>query len=117
MIEFILAELIPRLLLQMSFLRCHKFVSDRNLLDAEKVLESLTAEIRGVSDPIVASYLRMYLVRTAHQGAVFDHFAIRRLSLLHDLLSVFFSTSPQLASKIGRTNYKVSIAILFLNNK
>ena len=108
MIEFTLAELVPRLLLQMCFLRCHKFVSDRNLLDAEKVLESLTAEIRGVSNPIVASYLRMYLVRTAHQGSRFTHSEIMRLSLPHNFLSVFFSTSPQLASKIGRTNYKVS---------
>ena len=43
----------------MSFLRCHKFVNDRSLLDAEDAMGSLTAEIRGVSDPIVASYLRI----------------------------------------------------------
>ena len=41
------SELVPRLLLQMSFLRCHKFVRDRSLLDANEVTESLTAEIRG----------------------------------------------------------------------
>ena len=72
----------------MSFLRCHKFVNDSSQLEVVAALESLTAEVRGVSDPIVASYLRMYLVRTAHQ-----------------VLSS--STSPQMASNIGRSNYKV----------
>ena len=74
----IFTELLPRIYLETCFLKCYRFIipegSNGNDNDSgnRSVIEAvsrLSNAIRGVSDPIVASYARAFLVRMAHQGS------------------------------------------------
>ncbi len=61
-------ELVPRLLLEMAFLKSYRFLPppDKTVLAA---LERLTKAIRGIADPLVATYVRAYLVYVVIGGA------------------------------------------------
>lgn len=53
-------ELLPRLYIEISLMRSYEFLSRSFLEDA---LQRVTLMIRGIADPLVAIYLRSYLVR------------------------------------------------------
>ena len=58
-------ELVPRIYLELAFLKCTRFSIDA---DPTSSLERLTEQIRGIADPLVAAYARAYLVKIAQQG-------------------------------------------------
>lgn len=55
-------ELLPRLYMEMTLLKCYVFISKEEIKPA---LARLTAMIRGIGNPLVAVYLRFYLCKVA----------------------------------------------------
>lgn len=53
-------ELLPRIYVEIALIRSYEFLSRGFLEDA---LQRLTLMIRGIADPLVATYLRAYLIR------------------------------------------------------
>lgn len=52
-------ELLPRFYLETCLLKCYQFLDQHNY---PEILDRLTATVRGIADPLVASYARCYLV-------------------------------------------------------
>jgi len=52
-------ELLPRIYIEITLLKCYKFLTDTDL---PSIMSRLASIIRGIGDPIVASYLRCYLI-------------------------------------------------------
>lgn len=55
-------ELLPRLYMEMTLLKCYVFISKDQIKPA---IVRLTAMIRGIGNPLVATYLRLYLCKVA----------------------------------------------------
>ncbi|XP_052757569.1 VPS35 endosomal protein-sorting factor-like isoform X2 [Galleria mellonella] len=55
-------ELLPRLYMEMSLLKCYLFISKEEIKPA---VARLTKMIRGIGNPLVAAYLRVYLCNVA----------------------------------------------------
>lgn len=55
-------ELLPRLYMEMSLLKCYAFISKDEI---KPTIARLTTMIRGIGNPLVAVYLRVYLCRVA----------------------------------------------------
>lgn len=51
-------ELLPRLYMEMSLLKCYVFINKDEIISA---IKRLTTMIRGIGNPLVAIYLRVYL--------------------------------------------------------
>ncbi len=61
-------ELIPRVLLEASLLRCRGLLELPGGETGGDALKRLTAEVRGVGDGRVAARIRAYLVNIARKG-------------------------------------------------
>jgi hypothetical protein len=59
-------ELLPRLYMELSIIRCYKFLYDDYYA---KALPHIARIIRGIGDPLVSMYARAYLARRGHQVA------------------------------------------------
>lgn len=55
-------ELLPRLYMEMTLLKCYVFISKDEIRPA---IARLTTMIRGIGNPLVATYLRLYLCKVA----------------------------------------------------
>ena len=64
-------ELLPRVYLEASFLKCYRFLNEPEQ-SYISILERITLSIKGIANPLVASYARAYLVRCAEQGEMKD---------------------------------------------
>uniref|UniRef100_A0A673HS76 VPS35 endosomal protein-sorting factor-like n=1 Tax=Sinocyclocheilus rhinocerous TaxID=307959 RepID=A0A673HS76_9TELE len=53
-------ELVPRLYVEAALLKCNRFLTKSGI---QETLQRLTAMIRGIGDPLVAVYARVYLCR------------------------------------------------------
>lgn len=53
-------ELLPRIYIEMSIIRCYSFLARNPFVD---VIKRLTSMIRGIGDPLVSTYTRVYLSR------------------------------------------------------
>ena len=54
-------ELLPRVYMECAILRCHQFLTGYS--DFPNVLSRLASMMRGIADPMVATFARAYLVR------------------------------------------------------
>ncbi|CAG9585457.1 unnamed protein product [Danaus chrysippus] len=81
-------ELLPRLYMEMSLLKCYLFTSREELKPA---IARLTKMIRGIGNPLVAVYVRLYLCNTAAKlfGRDSENF-------FYDNLMEFFDDYPQI---------------------
>ncbi|XP_077482036.1 VPS35 endosomal protein-sorting factor-like isoform X2 [Stigmatopora argus] len=59
-------ELIPRLYVEASILKCNRFLNQGAI---QETLPRLTAMVRGIGDPLVAAYTRAYLCRVGIEVA------------------------------------------------
>jgi len=55
-------ELLPRVYVEMALLECYRFIYDA---DFASILMRLAHSIRGIGNPVVATYARLYLARMA----------------------------------------------------
>ncbi|XP_063359419.1 VPS35 endosomal protein-sorting factor-like isoform X1 [Cydia amplana] len=55
-------ELLPRLYMEMTLLKCYSFIAKDEIKPA---IARLTKMIRGIGNPLVATYLRLYLCKVA----------------------------------------------------
>jgi len=78
-------DLVPRVYVELGILKAQRFVDDNGIL---KTLTRLSGCIRGIGDPLVASYARCYLARRGL--CCFPTANSHNLNSLHDLqLSLF----------------------------
>uniref|UniRef100_A0A673HX80 VPS35 endosomal protein-sorting factor-like n=1 Tax=Sinocyclocheilus rhinocerous TaxID=307959 RepID=A0A673HX80_9TELE len=59
-------ELVPRLYVEAALLKCNRFLTKSGI---QETLQRLTAMIRGIGDPLVAVYARVYLCRVGMEVA------------------------------------------------
>jgi hypothetical protein len=83
-------ELIGRIAVEMSILGCNKFLVDDQDGKIERDILRIARTIRGIGDPLVANYCRLYLARKGYELLPHDEFerASKRereyLTLLYD---------------------------------
>lgn len=58
-------ELLPRVYLETALLRCYGFLQSDKHTNFEEVLNRILATIRGIGNPLAATYARCYLARKA----------------------------------------------------
>ncbi|XP_074593816.1 VPS35 endosomal protein-sorting factor-like [Brevipalpus obovatus] len=102
-------ELIPRLYLESAILRTLSFIVDKKYVYVEncKALHRLTSMVRGIGDPLVATYARAYICRVAITITPQDK------SFFHQNFSDFLLTHKQLESAfvcLSVSSQKVSFA-------
>ena len=61
-------ELVPRFYMETALLKCHKFSCEPEGFSS--LVERLSLTVRGIANPVVAVYARMYLVHTVQQGNI-----------------------------------------------
>uniref|UniRef100_A0A8D9ESI6 UPF0505 protein C16orf62 n=1 Tax=Cacopsylla melanoneura TaxID=428564 RepID=A0A8D9ESI6_9HEMI len=81
-------ELVPRILVEASLLKCYKFLTDG---EAPLALSRLSRMVRGIGDPLVAAYARCYLCRVASTMGL-DQFFLNNFN-------EFLTTYPHLHNK------------------
>ncbi|EFA82898.1 hypothetical protein PPL_03676 [Heterostelium album PN500] len=59
-------ELLPRLYIEIAILRCYEFIEGDPNTAPQEVVTRINQMIRGIGNPLVANYIRAYLVRRAH---------------------------------------------------
>lgn len=93
-------ELVPRFYLETSLLRCYRFSC--NVEGFPALIERLILMIRGIGDPVVASYASVYLSYAVQQGYNKLKKIIWCLFLKWD---IFFST-PIIVSSVSAERCK-----------
>ncbi|ORC88277.1 UPF0505 protein C16orf62 [Trypanosoma theileri] len=58
-------ELIPRICIELSLLKCFRYMTKKTRVVSETVVRRLAMQIRGIADPLVAVHLRWYLSAAA----------------------------------------------------
>ena len=56
----------PRFYMETALLKCHKFSCEPEGFSS--LVERLSLMVRGIANPVVAVYARMYLIHTVQQG-------------------------------------------------
>lgn len=87
-------ELLPRICVELSLLKCNKFVAKKARVQSAEVVCRLAKQIRGVADPLVACHLRWYLFMRAAEVLKSDEWA----SILESTCLDSFLTMEQLKS-------------------
>ncbi|KAI5736076.1 hypothetical protein M8J77_026343 [Diaphorina citri] len=81
-------ELVPRILVEASLLKCYRFLTDG---EAPQALSRLCRMVRGIGDPLVAAYARCYLCHVAATMQLSEFF--------NDNFNEFLRTYPHLLNK------------------
>ena len=82
-------ELVPRFYLETALLKCYKFSCEHEGFSS--LVERLSWMVKGIADPVVAAYARMYLVHTVQQ--------------------LIPSTNPCLVKSAGKENFDEMITL------
>lgn len=79
-------EVVPRIFIEMSLIRCYKFLPD---VDYTQVLTRLVSMMRGIGDPLVSLYARLYLSVVGRDVCPTEEFNTCRKTLVHDVIFSF----------------------------
>ncbi|KAH9578645.1 hypothetical protein LSM04_001303 [Trypanosoma melophagium] len=58
-------ELLPRICIEVSLLRCFRYMTKKTRVVSETVVQRLAMQIRGIADPLVAAHFLWYLCAAA----------------------------------------------------
>ncbi|KAJ2952745.1 hypothetical protein O0L34_g7101 [Tuta absoluta] len=94
-------ELLPRLYMEMALLQCYVFISKDEIKPA---IARLTKMIRGVGNPIVAAYLRVYLCRVSSKLLGKDSEVF-----FHENFQEFLEEYEQIFHPIMRKKYEAQL--------
>ena len=86
-------DLLPRIYVEIALLRCYRFLTDTDL---PVITGRIGNMIRGLGDPLVANYARLYLVLTCNEVA--PQYNGLALAMLQDILFTFRTFRDALAS-------------------
>lgn len=108
-------KLLPRLLLELSLIRCVLYLDG---VDVPKVLLRIAQSIRGIADPMVSSFLRMYLatqVKRAQERTNLKSSAFREvlMSAMDDSMAIldpFLSSNSNLGLLVVSVDSKEEFA-------
>ncbi|XP_037897035.1 VPS35 endosomal protein sorting factor-like isoform X2 [Glossina fuscipes] len=87
-------ELLPRLYVEIAILKCYEFLNECSY---ENILQRLTLMIRGIGDPLIAVYVRCYLVRI---GATVTSIKEYMYNNFKDFLTIYQSNQMIFAGSI-----------------
>ena len=85
-------ELLPRIYIELSLLKCYKFVTKKIRVNFVETVKRLGRQIRGIADPLVAAHMRWYLFMRAGEVLKTPEWA----SILEQCCLDTFSTLEQL---------------------
>ncbi|XP_026329490.1 UPF0505 protein C16orf62 homolog isoform X2 [Hyposmocoma kahamanoa] len=97
-------ELLPRLYMEMTLLKCYVFINKDEIRPA---IARLTKMIRGIGNPLVAIYLRLYLCRVASK--LLDR---NSEEYFYDNLKEFLGEYQQIFHPIMRKKYEGQLLTL-----
>ena len=79
-------ELLPRLLVEITLLKCYRFLTDT---EYPQILARLGSIARGLGNPLVSTYARMYLVYMAETVVSHDNVSKLGFAMTQDLMYSF----------------------------
>jgi anti-sigma28 factor (negative regulator of flagellin synthesis) len=77
-------DLLPRIVVEIALLRCYRFITDT---DAPAIMNRIGNMIRGLGDPLVANYVRLYLVLVGSEVA--PEYNGHAIAMCQDILFTF----------------------------
>jgi hypothetical protein len=77
-------ELLPRIYIEITLLKCYKFLTDS---DFPSILSRCASIIRGIGDPLVAFYTRAYLLNSGQ--ALAPDVQQHAISMVHDVMLTY----------------------------
>jgi hypothetical protein len=86
-------ELLPRIYIELSLLKCYKFVTKKIRVNFVETVKRLGRQIRGIADPLVAAHMRWYLFMRAGEVLKAPEWA----SILEQCCLDTFATLEQLS--------------------
>lgn len=88
-------EMIPRFYVEAAIMRVYSFINIEGEPTSSDTLNRLSSMVRGVSDPIIAAYCRMFLCRVALKIAPQD-----KIFFIHQVREVFVILNTQMETKV-----------------
>ncbi|TMW48635.1 hypothetical protein DOY81_006300 [Sarcophaga bullata] len=96
-------ELIPRLYVEIAILKCYEFLNE----SYDEALQRLTQMIRGIGDPLVATYARCYLVRVGVLVTTNKSFILNNFK---DFISIYqMAFSGSIRSELNRQRVDMTV--------
>jgi len=81
-----IVELLPRLLVEITLLKCYRFLTDT---EYPQILARLGSIARGLGDPLVSTYARTFLVYTASTVVSHDRVSKLGFAMTQDMMYSF----------------------------
>lgn len=93
-------ELLPRICIELSLIKCYKYVAKKVRVNMATTVERLAMQIRGVADPLVSNHVRWYLflraaevLKQPHWASVLEQCAIDAFTVLDQLQGPVFEAT------------------------